>query len=129
MSSLILDTHVALWWLDDDPRLTMRLRAAIENADDVNLSSVSTWEVAIKLAIGKLKLALDPGTTFASVCADQGFRLASVEHADAWSILDLRSSRADPFDRLIAATALRRGWTVATADAVFAELGVATIGP
>jgi PIN domain nuclease of toxin-antitoxin system len=129
LSTLILDTQVALWWLGDAPRLTRRLRRAIETADEVNLSSASTWEVAIKLAIGNLKLDLDPGTTFASVCAEQGFRLTSVEHADAWSVRDLAPSRADPFDRLIAATALRRGWTVASADGVFTELGVPAIGP
>jgi PIN domain nuclease of toxin-antitoxin system len=129
LSSLILDTHVVLWWLADDPRLSARLRGAIEAADDVNVSSASTWEVAIKLAIGKLELELDPGTTFASVCAEQGFRLTSVEHADAWSILDFPPSRADPFDRVIAATALRRAWTVATADTVFTELGVSAVGP
>jgi PIN domain nuclease of toxin-antitoxin system len=129
LRKLILDTHVALWWLGDDPRLTTRLRDAIETADEVHISSASTWEIAIKLAIGKLRLDLDPGTTFASVCAEVGFRLASVEHADAWAVLDLPPSRADPFDRLIAGTALRRGWTVATADSVFRELGVTAIGP
>jgi PIN domain nuclease of toxin-antitoxin system len=105
------------------------MRDAIEKADQVSLSSASTWEVAIKLAIGKLKLDLDPNTTFASVCAEQGFQLISVDHADAWHILDLPPSRADPFDRLIAATALRRGWTVATADPVFTALGVPAIRP
>jgi PIN domain nuclease of toxin-antitoxin system len=129
LSGLLLDTQIALWWLVDDPRLSPRLRTAIDNAEEVNLSSASTWEVAVKLAIGKLKLELDAGTTFASVCAEQGFRLTAVEHADAWSILDLRPLRADPFDRLIAATALRRGWTVATADDVFAQLGVSAVGP
>jgi PIN domain nuclease of toxin-antitoxin system len=118
-----------LWWLGDDPRLTARLRAAIESADEAIVTSASTWEVAIKLAIGKLELELEPGTTFASVCADQGFQLVSVEHADAWGILDLPPSRADPFDRLIAATALRRRWIVASTDAVFNELGVSTVGP
>jgi PIN domain nuclease of toxin-antitoxin system len=82
-----------------------------------------------QLAVGNLKLELDPGTTLASVCADQGFRLTAVEHADAWSVLDLPPSRADTFDRLIAATAPRRGWTVATPDAVFMAFGVSSIGP
>jgi PIN domain nuclease of toxin-antitoxin system len=129
LSSLILDTHIALWWLSDDARLTERIRRAIHGARDVHLSSASTWEVAVKLAIGKLKLDLDAGTTFASVCAEQGFRPAAVEHEDAWTILELPSSRADPFDRLIAATALRRGWTVVSADPIFTQLGVATVTP
>jgi PIN domain nuclease of toxin-antitoxin system len=129
LSALILDTHIALWWLADDARLTPRLRELVGRSADVYLSSASTWEVAIKLAIGKLKLDLDPDTTFASVCAAQGFRLLSIDHADAWAVLSLPTSRADPFDRLIAATARRRGWTIVTADAVFDGLGVPTLRP
>jgi PIN domain nuclease of toxin-antitoxin system len=129
LNAFILDTHIALWWLADDARLTPRLRELIGRASDVYLSSASTWEVAIKLAIGKLKLDLEADTTFASVCAAQGFRLLSVEHADAWAVLSLPMTRADPFDRLIAATARRRGWTIVTADAVFDELGVPTLKP
>jgi PIN domain nuclease of toxin-antitoxin system len=129
LSSLLLDTHIALWWLADDERLTRRVRSVVEQAEHVYLSSASTWEVAIKLAIGKLALDLDPGTSFASVCEQQGFGLVSVDHADAWAILDLPHSRADPFDRLIAATARRRGWTVVSTDGVFTELGVPAIRP
>ncbi len=129
MSSVILDTHIALWWLGDDARLTSRLRELIVRSADVHVSSVSTWEVAIKLSIGKLKLDLEPDTTFASVCAAQGFRLASVDHDDAWALLDLPMTRSDPFDRLIAATARRRGWTVVTADPAFDELDVPTLRP
>ena len=129
MSALILDTHIALWWLADDGRLTPRLRDLVGRSTDVCLSSASTWEVAIRLAIGKLRLDLEPDTTFASVCANQGFRLVSVDHADAWAVLSLPATRADPFDRLIAATARRRGWTVVTVDPVFDDLGVPTLGP
>lgn len=129
MSALILDTHIALWWLADDARLTPRLRDLVGRSSDVYLSSASTWEVSIKLAIGKLNLDLEADTTFASVCAAQGFRLVSVDHADAWAVLSLPATRADPFDRLIAATARRRGWTVVTADAAFDDLGVPTLSP
>ena len=129
MSALILDTHIALWWLADDARLTPRLRELVGRSRDVYLSSASTWEVAIKLAIGRLKLDLDPDMTFASVCAAQGFRLLSVDHDDAWGVLSIPRTRADPFDRLIAATARRRGWTVVTADPVFDDLSVPTLGP
>lgn len=129
MSALILDTHIALWWLADDARLTPRLRELVGRSTDVYLSSASTWEVAIKIAIGKLKLDLETDTTFASVCAAQGFRLLPVDHEDAWALLSLPPTRADPFDRLIAATAWRRGWTVVTADAVFDDLGVPTLRP
>lgn len=129
MSALLLDTHVALWWLADDERLTPRLRRGVTRSSAVYLSSASTWEVAIKLSIGKLTVDLDPGMTFATVCAAQGFRLLPIDHEDAWAVLSLPVTRGDPFDRLIAATAQRRGWTVVTADPVFDELGVPILGP
>ncbi|MGI8713444.1 MAG: type II toxin-antitoxin system VapC family toxin [Solirubrobacteraceae bacterium] len=129
MTDLLLDTHVALWWLAGDARLTTRLRDLVVSANAARVSSASTWEVAIKIAIGKLELTLDAGMSFPSVCAQQGFRLTAIEHEDAWAVVDLAPSRADPFDRLIAATARRRGWTVVSADPVFTELGVPVIGP
>lgn len=129
MSKLILDTHIALWWLADDARLTPRLRQLIGRSTDVYVSSASTWEVAIKLAIGKLKLEFEPHTTFPSVCEAQGFRLIPVDHDDVWALLELPGARADPCDRLIAATARRRGWAVVTADPVFDDLGVTTAEP
>lgn len=128
MTALLLDTHMALWWLADDPRLSPRIRSAVQRADGVHVSAASTWEVAIKVAIGKLKLDLG-GRSFAETCADQGFDLTPVTHEDAWSIGALPSARTDPFDRLIAATARRRGWTVVTADPAFEVFGVALLAP
>lgn len=127
MSELLLDTHVVLWWLADDPRLGADVRERVLDAAGVHVSAASTWEVAIKRSIGKLDLDLEPGSTFPAVCADQGFRLTAVDHRDAWAIGELPPSRTDPFDRLIAATARRRGWTVVSADPSFDELGVPVV--
>lgn len=127
MTSLLLDTHIALWWLADDPRLTAGLRHAVQQSEAVHVSAASTWEVAIKVAIGKLELGLREGESFARTCSDQGFSLTAVTHEDAWSIGALPATRTDPFDRLIAATARRRGWTVVTADSAFEAFDVALL--
>lgn len=129
MRELLLDTHAAIWWLADDRRLTDAAKAAVLAAPAVHLSAASTWEVAIKQAIGKLDLGLDGRQSFAQVCADQGFTLATVTHEDAWAVGELPPTRTDPFDRLIAATARRRRWTVVTADPGFGELDVAVLDP
>ena len=129
MSDLLLDTHVVLWWLADDPRLAARTREQVTQASAVHVSAATTWEVAIKSAIGRLALDLDEGATFPMICAAQGFSLAGVDHRDAWAVVDLPPSRTDPFDRLIAATALRRGWIIVSADPVFDGLGVAVLRP
>lgn len=124
MTTLLLDTHVVLWWLGGHPRLRDAVRQTVEGADEVHVSAASTWEVAIKTAVGKLTLSLPDATTFAGVCAAQGFDLTSVSHEDAWAVRELPASPADPFDRLLAATARRRRWTLVTADPAFDELGV-----
>lgn len=129
MNALLLDTHIALWWLADDPRLTSALRDGVERADAVHLSAASTWEVAIKIAIGRLEVDGLDHAGFAELCEKQGFSLIPVSHQDAWSVLSLPKARTDPFDRLIAATARRRGWTVATADPVFDAFGVSLLRP
>lgn len=128
MSSLLLDTHIVLWWPSDDPRLSDSVRRAVQAADNVTVSAASTWGVAIKAAIGKLVIDLPEGSSFASTCADQGFDLLPITHEDAWAGGTLPRSRTDPFDRLIAATARRRRWTVVTADPASAGLGVDLLG-
>jgi PIN domain nuclease of toxin-antitoxin system len=126
-AELLLDTHVVLWWLADDRRLGDAAREAILAAPAANVSAASTWEVAIKLAIGKLELDTPDGAAFPELCEAQGFGLVSVDHRDAWAVRGLAPSRADPFDRLIAATALRRGFTVVSADPALAALGVQVV--
>jgi PIN domain nuclease of toxin-antitoxin system len=55
--TLLLDTHTLLWFLTNDPSLSARARTAIENPENVSfVSAASLWEVAIKCALGKLKL-------------------------------------------------------------------------
>jgi len=53
--SLLLDTHVVLWWLADDPTLSDDIKARLDHEPDVYVSPATVWEVAIKQAIGKLR--------------------------------------------------------------------------
>lgn len=72
----MLDTHVVLWWLADDPRLSDRARVPILESPGAFVSAASTWEVAIKRAFGKLQIDLPNGASFPSYCRDQ----ASTSH-------------------------------------------------
>ena len=54
--SLLLDTHVVLWWLSDDPTLAAELKDRLDHEPDVYVSAATIWEIAIKQSIGKLKL-------------------------------------------------------------------------
>lgn len=128
-STLLLDTHAALWWLLASPELPAATREAVTAAQAVHVSAASTWEVAIKRAIGKLELTLPEGTTFSAACRAHGFLLTDVSHEDAEAVAGLPPVRRDPFDRLIAATARRRNWTIVSRDPGFAELAVPTMWP
>lgn len=57
--SLLLDTHVVLWWLADDPTISDEVKSRLDVEPDVYVSSATVWEVAIKQAIGKISQPAD----------------------------------------------------------------------
>jgi Uncharacterized protein conserved in bacteria len=59
VTRLLLDTHLLLWWLNDDPRLAESVVARVQAPDaEVFVSQASLWEMAIKLSLGRLQLDL-----------------------------------------------------------------------
>ncbi|MFM7278152.1 MAG: type II toxin-antitoxin system VapC family toxin [Microcystis aeruginosa] len=56
MKSALIDTHVFIWLVEDDPILSVSLRDILENTDNVFVSIASFWEISIKVKIGKLSL-------------------------------------------------------------------------
>jgi PIN domain nuclease of toxin-antitoxin system len=113
--SLLLDTHVLLWLLAGDARVS-RVRAALERPrTTVIVSAVCVWEAAIKSALGNLRVPDD----LPARLADFAFERLPVTDAHAWAVRSLPRVHSDPFDRLLAAQALCEGATVVSADAVF----------
>ena len=112
MTRLLLDTHVFLWWRMDDPRLTQPLRAAVAEAELVFVSVASAWEVAIKMALGRLRLP----DCFETGVVDSGFErlLLTFAHAEGAGRLPVHHS--DPFDRMLVAQAQAEGLTLVTHD-------------
>ena len=110
--SLLLDTHVVLWWLTDAPELTDDLKQRLDHEPAVYLSPATVWEVAIKQSIGKLP---EP-QNLPEVVIDAGFRHlpVTVEHAVAAGRLPLL--HRDPFDRMLIAQARCEGLTLVTRD-------------
>lgn len=111
--NLLLDTHVLLWWLSDDPTLSEDARTAV--ADGKNLvfvNAVSVWEIRIKQALNKLSIPAD----FQSVLANQPFDFLDITHDHAHAIKDLPPYHSDPFDRMLVAQAGLEGFTLVTRD-------------
>jgi PIN domain nuclease of toxin-antitoxin system len=110
--SLLLDTHVLLWWLTDDATLSDEVKARLDDDPDVWVSSVTVWEVSIKESIGKL----DGPEGLVEEIAQSGFRPLPITHAHAVAAGQLPLLHRDPFDRMLIAQARSEGMTLATRD-------------
>ena len=119
--NLLLDTHILLWWLADDPGLSEKQRSAIADpANVVYVSAASAWEIAIKKALGKL---IAPNDLGAALIASELEQLpVTVAHAEA--VGGLPPHHRDPFDRMLIAQAGVEDLTVVTGDPVFAQYEV-----
>jgi len=113
LTALLLDSHVLLWWEADDARLSDRARERIERPDSTAFfSAVSLWELAIKQALGKLRLP----DSLMSRLIEEGFQEVPVTAAHGLLAGHLPRHHNDPFDRMLVAQASSEGFVIVTAD-------------
>lgn len=110
--SLLLDTHVVLWWLTDDPTLSGDIKDTLDHQPDVHISAVTVWEVTVKQAIGKLAGPPD----LPERVRDSGFRELPVTSRHAIAAGRLPVIHRDPFDRMLVAQGRCEGLTLVTRD-------------
>jgi PIN domain nuclease of toxin-antitoxin system len=110
--NLLLDTHVFLWWMADAPELRRRHRDAITSAELVFVSLASAWEVAIKVALGRLRLP-EP---FGEGVARSGFEPLPISFEHTEAVARLPPHHRDPFDRMLVAQAQAERLTLLTSD-------------
>jgi PIN domain nuclease of toxin-antitoxin system len=126
--NLLLDTHVLLWAATEPSRMGSHARQLVEDgANDVCVSVVSAWEIAIKQSLGKLHLAQPAEVWLPDVIQRTGFAVAPVGLDAALRVRSLPWHHRDPFDRLIIAQALEGGLTIVTHDDVFSRYGVGVV--
>jgi PIN domain nuclease of toxin-antitoxin system len=118
---VLLDTHILLWWLADDPRLPTAVAAVIADRDtDVLVSAATAWEISIKQATGRLEA---PDDLLDAIAANEFETLAiTAKHAMAAGHLPTR--HADSFDRMLIAQAQIEALTLITVDRRFSEYEV-----
>ena len=117
---VLLDTHLFIWAIVADRRLSAARRRLIESADAVHVSSASIWEISIKATLGRIDL--DPLEAAAAI-ADSGFVELPVRSAHAARVAQLPVLHKDPFDRLLIAQALCEPLILLTADATLPDYG------
>lgn len=115
---LLLDTHIFLWAIRDDRRLSKMTRSKLQNADEVYVSSASIWELMIKIKLKKLDA--DPKQLVNAIIAS-GFIELPVTARHAITTAELPDIHRDPFDRILVAQAICEPLTLITADANLEE--------
>ncbi len=118
--TLLLDTHVILWWQRDDRRLGRAARRAIAEADVVWVSAVSGWEVAIKTGLGRLRL----DEPFTALLAADDFSELPLTLAHTSRLQQLPAHHGDPFDRMLLAQAIAERAVIVSHDRAFEPYGV-----
>ena len=119
---LLLDTHVLIWW-DEGARLSAAARTAIETADQVYVSAVSGWEIALKTALGKLR----PTRRLAQAVEESGFEELPLRIRHSEALTRLPPLHRDPFDRMLVAQAIADRLTLVSRERAFTGYDVPVI--
>ena len=117
---ILLDTHIWIWWVNDDKRLTPALRKVIgdNKADGLGVSIISCWEVAKLVEVGKLTLAYPIKRWMKLVLASPEVQLLDLTPEIAIESTQLPGTfHRDPADQMIVATARIHGIPLLTIDA------------
>jgi PIN domain nuclease of toxin-antitoxin system len=124
MRRFLLDTHVFLWWLSDDPALGAEARQMIgEPRNQVLVSAASIWEISIKQAKGMLEAPED----LEALVEDEGFTKLPISLFHGQQAGKLPEIHRDPFDRMLIAQAQAEGLELVTADGIIPQYGVRVV--
>lgn len=127
--SYLIDTHILLWWVFNDPKLGEVSRKLITNAQNtIWVSSASAWEIATKYRIGKLSEAQELVKNYSDILQQERFTELTITNAHALRAGLLEINHRDPFDRMIMAQAELENFPVITFDSAF-QTGLITVIP
>ena len=120
---LLLDTHIALWAITDDPKLTQAARSLIMAAsNEIIVSAASIWEISIKHCLGRGNMPVS-GSKALAYFQEAGYRLLSISAEHAAYVETLPPIHADPFDRILIAQAISEPVRLITHDNLLTGYG------
>lgn len=125
---LLLDTHAFLWFVLDDPKLSLSARQAIESdSNQVCISPASYWEIAIKISLGKYRLNGSFEAFWDTGMRRNDITVLPIEIRHAATLAAMPFHHKDPFDRLVVAQALAEQLSLVSADLRLDAYGVSRI--
>jgi len=116
---LLLDTHTFLWFIDDSPQLSQKWKALLEADNELLLSIASLWEIAIKLRLSKLTVAMPVEVLMTQQLTQNDIALLPITVAPLMIVSTLPLHHRDPFDRLLIAQAMVEQMPIVSADPAF----------
>ncbi|MFB2972528.1 type II toxin-antitoxin system VapC family toxin [Aerosakkonema sp. BLCC-F183] len=125
---ILLDTHIFLWFISGDHKLSTDIRNAIRDRDnEVYLSVISIWEAIVKYQLGKLPLPEHPETYLPKQRDLHQIVSLALDESTVIQLAKLPPLHRDPFDRMLICQALQNGLTMATVDPAVRAYSVSVI--
>lgn len=114
---VLLDTHAFLWWITDDTKLSDPAREIMGNGENtLFLSAASTWEIAIKARLGRLKIPDQPDRFISEQMLQNAIQGLPIQISHSLHVYHLPPHHQDPFDRLLVAQTKLENLTLLSAD-------------
>lgn len=124
---LLLDTCTFLWVIADAPQLSARARALVADpSNEVFLSAASSWEIAVKYALGRLPLPAPPERFVPDQREAHGLDALPIDEESALHAARLPALHRDPFDRMLVCQAIVHGLVVLGPDPLISQYPVRT---
>jgi PIN domain nuclease of toxin-antitoxin system len=124
----LLDTHVFLWWINDNPRLPVYIRSIIaDSKNELFFSAACCWEIAIKYRLGRIKLPQKPDIFIIDQLAKNAVRSLPIHASHALYECNLPNLHRDPFDRIIVSQSKIEKMPVITGDPLIKQYKVSVI--
>ena len=122
---LLFDTCTFLWWSTGSQRVPKAVRSAVSDpANEVYVSTASTWEITLKHRVGRLPLPQPPERFLPEQRERHGFLSLPIDEASVLQLPRLPSLHQDPFDRILVCQAIEHGMTLLTPDRLIAQYPV-----
>ncbi|GHV86517.1 twitching motility protein PilT [Spirochaetia bacterium] len=119
---VLLDSHTLLWSIGKSDELSKRALVELKDINnDILISAISLWEIALKYSIGKLIIEKIDIQNIPEYCIRMGYTLIPLDPIEALNSLQLpfKEKHKDPFDRMLIYQCIRNGYTLLSKDRKF----------